>query len=83
MVIKHLFAPHGGDDPVGTEFNFSCRVNTSTMAGSVISDSCSGRAPHGHINHFDTAMGRLTANVARRPLGINVLTDWTFTASGA
>jgi hypothetical protein len=83
VLIKHLHAPHRGDDPVGTEFNLRFYVDTSTMAGPVISDSDSNRAPHGDINHFDTASGTLTANVTRRPLlRTNLITDWTLTMNG-
>jgi hypothetical protein len=81
VLIQHIHASHQGDASVANLFNLDFKVDTSTMGGSVITDTSSGRGAHGNINHVDTATGRLTANVTRI-LGFNQITDWTLTVNG-
>jgi hypothetical protein len=84
MLLKHVTAPHQGEDSVGSPLTFDFRLDASSTDRKLVSFSPNiDPVTHPGTNHSDRARGTLTANLSHGFFGSdNIEGTWELTVTG-
>lgn len=84
VLLKHVTAPHQGENSVGSPLTFDFRLDASDTALNLVSISQNNINPvtHPGISHSDRARGTLTANLSHGFFGSDDIGTWDLTVTG-